>query len=197
MRSFLAITPDEETRFALAALLADVERVAAGESSALRWTRAANVHLTLHFLGDVDAAQEATLRPQLVEPLAIPAFDVTLGELGTFPPARAPRVFWIAVGQGRGELVAVQRELGRRLSVAGFALEDRPFAPHLTLARVRDGAQHRARKVAERLTEVRIPPVRWRIDHVTLYHSDLSGPAPQHDAVQQIALLGSAGERRD
>jgi 2'-5' RNA ligase len=197
MRSFLAVTPDDAARAGLAALLADVERVAAGESSALRWSRAANVHLTLHFLGDVAPAQEAKLRAQLVEPLAIPAFDVTFGQLGTFPPARPPRVFWIALDQGCGEMVAVQRELGRRLSAAGFAPEDRPFTPHLTLARVRDGAQHRAGKVAGRLTEVQIPRVRWRVDHVTLYHSDLSGPAPRYDEVQQIALRGSAGGRRD
>jgi 2'-5' RNA ligase len=188
MRTFLAVTPDAAARAGLAALLADVERVAAGESSALRWSRAENVHLTLHFLGDVDAAQKTKLRAQLVEPVAIPPFDVTLGEFGTFPPSRPPRVFWVALDEGRDEMVAVQRELGGRLRAAGFAPDDRPFAPHLTLARVRDGAQLRARKAAERLTEVRIPRVRWRVDHVTLYHSDLSGPAPRYDAVQQIAL---------
>jgi 2'-5' RNA ligase len=106
-------------------------------------------------------------------------------------------VFWIALDQGRGEMVAVQRELGRRLSAAGFAPEDRPFTPHLTLARVRDGAQHRARKVAERLIAVQIPRVRWRVDHVTLYHSDLSGPAPRYEAAQHVGLRASAGGRRD
>jgi 2'-5' RNA ligase len=188
VRSFLAVTPDDAARAGLAALLADVERLAAGESSALRWSRAANIHLTLHFLGDVDTAREASLRAQLVEPVAIPPFDVTLGEIGTFPPSRPPKVLWVALDEGRDEMVAVHRELGRRLRAAAFAPEDRPFAPHLTLARVRDGAQHRARQVARRLTGIPIARVRWRVDHVTLYHSDLSGPAPRYDAVQQVAL---------
>ena len=135
MRSFLAITPDEAARTGLATLLAGMEHVAASESSALRWSRAANVHLTLHFLGDVDEPREARLRSQLEPPLAVPPFDVTLGQLGTFPPARPPRVFWVSIEDGRDEMTAIHGELGRRLSAAGIAMESRPFSPHLTLAR--------------------------------------------------------------
>jgi RNA 2',3'-cyclic 3'-phosphodiesterase len=197
MRSFLAVSLDDPARSALAELLAGLERVAAGESSALRWSRAANIHLTLHFLGDVDPPREAALRVQLEAPLATPPFDITLGQLGTFPPARPPRVFWAAVDEGRDEMIAIHAELGRRLNAAGIALEGRPFTPHLTLARARDSEQRRARKVAQRLTHVQVPRVRWRVDHVTLYHSDLSGPAPRYDAVQHVSLRGSAGGRRE
>lgn len=197
MRSFLAITPDDAARSGLAELLAGLERVAASESPALRWSRAASIHLTLHFLGDVDETREATLSVQLEEPLATPPFDVTLGQLGTFPPGRPPRVFWVAVDQGRDEMIAIHAELGRRLKTAGLALEGRPFTPHLTLARVRDGELGRARKVTQRLTRVQVPPLRWHVDRVTLYHSDLSGPAPRYDAVKHVPLRGSASGRRE
>jgi hypothetical protein len=56
---------------------------------------------------------------------------------------------------------------------------------------VRDNEQRRARNVARRLTDVEVPRVRWRVDHVTLYHSDLSGPAPRYDAVQHVPVRGS------
>jgi 2'-5' RNA ligase len=197
MRSFLAITPDDEARSALATLLVDVERVAAGESAALRWSRAANVHLTVHFLGNLSEAQTASVRSQLEAALAIAPFDATFGHLGTFPQSRPPKVFWVAIDQGRDEMIAIHAELGRRLKAAGIAVEDRPFTPHVTLARVRDGEQNRARKIAQRLTDLRVPRVRWRVDHVTLYHSDLSGPAPRYEAVQQVPLRGSTGARRD
>jgi 2'-5' RNA ligase len=197
MRSFLAIRPDHAARTGLATLLAGMERVAASESSALRWSRAANVHLTLHFLGDVDEPRETRLRSQLEQPLAVPPFDVTLGRLGTFPPARPPRVFWVSIEDGRDELTAIHGELGRRLNAAGIAIESRPFSPHLTLARVRDNEQRRARNVAQRLTDVQVPRVRWRVDHVTLFHSDLSGPAPRYDAVQHVPVRGSQDWRQE
>src|SRR5262245_53105353 len=191
MRSFLAITPDAVARTGLSDLLAGMERVAASESSALRWSRAANVHLTLHFLGDIDGPHEVRLRSELEPPLAVAPFDVKLGQLGTFPPARPPRVFWVSIDEGRDEMTAIHAELGRRLKAAGVAIESRPFSPHLTLARVRDHEQRRARNLAQRLTDVPVPRVRWRVDHVTLYHSDLSGPAPRYEAVQHVLLRGS------
>ena len=99
--------------------------------------------------------------------------------------------------QGREELVAIHRELGRRLTAAGAAIEERPFTPHLTLARVRDGEQPRARRVAQRLALVPVPAIRWRLNEVTLYHSDLSGAAPRYEAVHHVALRGSPNGRGD
>ncbi len=181
----------------LGKLLGDFERVAADESTALRWSRAGNIHLTLHFLGDLDEARETAVRAQLDEPLATDPFDVTLGELGLFPPSGRPRVFWVAVEHGRRELLAIHAELSRRLVAAGVEIETRPFAPHLTLARVRDGHHQRARRVAERLRRVTVPSIQWPVSKVVLYHSDLSGPAPRYEAVQHVPLRGSPGTLRE
>ena len=106
-------------------------------------------------------------------------------------------MFWVSIEEGRDETTAIHGELARRLNAAGIAIESRPFSPHLTLARVRDNEQRRARNVAHRLTDVQMPRVRWRVDHVTLYHSDLSGPAPRYEAVQQVLLRGSGDPRRE
>ena len=179
------------TRAAFATLLSDLDRVAGNEARSLRPSRAANLHLTLHFLGNLDESREAALRSRLAEPLAAEPFDITLGEAGTFPHARAPRVFWVAVAEGREALTAIYRELGQRLTASGIAPDHRPFAPHLTLARVRDGEQPRARRIAERLPQVRVPAIRWPVTDVTLYHSDLSGPAPRYEAVQHVSLRAS------
>ncbi|HYN05796.1 MAG TPA: RNA 2',3'-cyclic phosphodiesterase [Vicinamibacterales bacterium] len=192
-RSFLAVAPDGDARRALAELLADVEREAAEAGRALRFTKAPNIHLTMHFLGSLDEAREAEVLAQLGETLPAAPFDVALGHLGAFPPAGPPRVFWVAVEQGRDALADIHRQLGRRLTAAGVSIENRPFSPHLTLARVRDGEQHRARRVTERLARLTVAPIRWRVERVTLYHSDLSGPAPRYDAVRDVALRPSPG----
>ena len=179
------------TRAALATLLADLEHVAGNDMRALRPSRAANIHLTLHFLGNLDESRETALRLRLAEPLAAEPFDITLGETGTFPHTGAPRVLWVAVAEGREALTAIHRELGERLATSGITLEGRPFAPHLTLARVRDGEQPRARRIAERLPQLRVPAIRWPVTDVTLYNSDLSGPAPRYEAVQHVSLRAS------
>jgi RNA 2',3'-cyclic 3'-phosphodiesterase len=187
-RSFLAVTPDDAARRGLTSLLAGIEREAQQAAGALRFTQAANIHITLHFLGSLDPAREGELLDRLGETLPTASFEVTLGHLGVFPPQGSPRVFWVAVAQGRDALSDIHRELGRRLTAAGVAVEKRPFSPHLTLARVRDGEQQRARRVAERLANITVPPIGWRVHAVTLYHSDLSGPAPHYDAVRDLAL---------
>jgi RNA 2',3'-cyclic 3'-phosphodiesterase len=106
-------------------------------------------------------------------------------------------VFWVSLEDGRDEMTAIHGELGRRLNAAGIAIESRPFSPHLTLARVRDNEQRRARNVAQRLTDVQVPRIRWRVDQVTLYHSDLSGSAPRYEAVHHVPLRGSSDRRQE
>ena len=155
---------------------------------ALRWTPAANIHLTLHFLGNLDADRQAAVRSRLEDPLATAPFDLSLGDLGTFPASGPPKILWIAVGEGRQELAAIHRELGVRLRASGLPIEDRPFSPHLTLARVRDAERRRVRRLPAELRRVPISRIQWHVGDVTLYFSDLSGPAPKYDAVQRVAL---------
>lgn len=178
-------------------MLAELARVAADDLPSLRVSRASNVHLTIHFLGNLDDDLEAAVTNELPATLDIAPFDIALDGLGTFPNGRAPRVVWVDVDAGRHELMAIHRELGVRLRAAGVALEDRPFTPHLTLARVRDGQERRARRVAERLSEVRVRSVRWHVTAITRFHSDLSGPAPRHVAVQHVALAPTSSAARE
>ena len=182
------MAPDDVARAALGSIPGEIERAAPDAARALRWTPVPNIHLTLHFLGDLDDAQQAAIRSQLNDPVAVAPFDLTLGELGTFPPSGPPRILWIAVHDGRQQLIAIHQELAVRVRAAGLQVEDRPFSPHLTLGRVRDAERQRARRLASGLNRVQIPPVTWHVGDVTLYYSDLSGPAPRYEAVQRVAL---------
>jgi 2'-5' RNA ligase len=196
-RSFIAVEPDAAARAGLETLLTEIVRVAGDDSRALRLSRADNVHLTLQFLGNLDDDLEAAVRARLPAALSIAPFEIALGQLGTFPDARVPRVVWVDCAAGRGELVAVHRELTLCVKDAGVSLDTRPFTPHLTLARVRDGGGRRARRVADRLAQVRVPAIRWRVTAITRFHSDLSGPAPRYDAVQHVALRPPPGAGQD
>ena len=182
------MAPDDASRAKLELLLREIARELPDAAPALRWTPVANIHLTLHFLGNLDPVRQAAVRSRLNDPIATAPFDLTLGDLGTFPPAGSPRILWIAVREGRQELAAIHHELGVRLRAAGATIEDRPFSPHLTLARVRDAERRRVRRLSAELSRVPIPRVQWPVRDVTLYVSDLSGPTPRYDAVQRVAL---------
>lgn len=174
-RLFLAFDIDESVRAATAAWIAALRRAIDPDAAGLRFPRLDALHLTLHFLGDVDTAGADALLSGLAAPLAIPAFDASLGAVGTFPPRGAPRVVWAGLAAGRAQAEAVHAALLPRLEAAGVvpAFEPRGYTPHLTLARLRPTAD-RGRSILRAIAELPPPDARWRVDHVTLYESDLS-----------------------
>jgi 2'-5' RNA ligase len=105
----------------------------------LAWVRADNLHLTLRFLGQLDAAAlEAARHAARAAAAGVPPFRVAIEGLGGFPTARAARVVWAGVGTGHGALVALHAVLEQALAERGIEPEARPFHPHVTLARARD-----------------------------------------------------------
>lgn len=188
MRTFLAITPDEEARRSLAAGQASA-RVALGPAADdWRWTPPANIHLTLHFLGSLRPEQLTRLRRVLEKPIGCPPFDVAAEGLGVFPPRGVPRVLWTGLVRGRQEVIALHRALGERLRAADCSVEPREFHPHLTLARSRGRTIPRRLRQDAALAPGASVRVAWRVSQVELYRSDLSGPVPRYEVVQHVQL---------
>jgi 2'-5' RNA ligase len=106
------------------------------------WVKAANVHLTLKFLGDVEDRLVGAIGASLMTAAAsVEVFDLTIRGLGAFPTLARPRVIWVgASGPGLGALV---ESVERALEPLGFPRETRPFSAHVTLGRVRAGARDR------------------------------------------------------
>jgi 2'-5' RNA ligase len=114
----------------------------------LKWVASERIHLTLKFLGEVPAGRV----PELGDALANVAgghapFSLQLAEGGAFPDAQAPRVLWLGLAGDLHALAALQRDVELALVPLGHPVEERPFRPHLTLARVpgrlpRSGSEH-------------------------------------------------------
>jgi 2'-5' RNA ligase len=104
-----------------------------------------------------------------------PPFEVVVAGLGCFPSASRPRVVWIGIQDQTGWLVRTQQGIEAALARIGFAREDRPFSPHLTLGRLRDGLPPAAaRGVGEALgTERPSQPCGMPVSEVKLYRSEL------------------------
>jgi len=141
MRLFLAVDLDAASAGAVARAAEHLRRHAddrqRGLARTVRWVEPGRLHLTLHFLGEVEDSRLAGLQAVLASPLAAGPARVGLGPWGVFPPAGAARVIWIGVTAGRATLGLAHAELGARLTQAGITPEARPFAPHLTVGRVK------------------------------------------------------------
>ena len=188
MRLFLAIKPDRPAEAQIARQLLQVQEAIGAKASALRWTPAENVHITLHFLGELPTGPAASVRSQIGAELAEAPFEVTLGAVGSFPAAGAARVLWLDIVTGRDALARVHAELGRRLAQVGLALEARALSPHVTIARVPDRERARVGDLSAAIGTVPRAPIAWTADRVVLFRSDLSGPVPRYEALQTITL---------
>jgi 2'-5' RNA ligase len=106
--------------------------------SGVHWVRPAQLHVTLRFLGG-DVPREM-LKPldrelnKVVETFS--AFTVSAQGTGAFPDLKRPRVVWI--GLSSDALIALAARIEASACACGFSPDPRPFAPHLTIGRVRD-----------------------------------------------------------
>ncbi len=151
-RLFFALWPDAQARLALAARGKEVARRCGG-----RPVPAANLHLTLAFLGEVEPSAIPALR-EAAGAGGGEAFELALDRLGAF--ARAG-VAWAGCRVAPPALLALQAGLARRLGEAGFPQEERPFAAHLTLAR----------RIRVPLAPEAMDPVRWPVGAFALVES--------------------------
>ena len=188
MRLFLAVEPDDPGRVSLAATLRQVQAHLGDLAAVLRWNAPDNIHVTLHFLGEVSDDRLPSLLAALGERLPQAPFEIETGGIGTFPPSGIPTVAWIGISAGADRLVGLHAELGRRLTAGGYTVEARRFSPHLTLARVREQRRRDAKGIAQALRDLRIDPIRWQVDRATLFRSHLSSSAPRYEPLQHIAL---------
>ena len=129
MRIFIGIDLDDEIRAKIARFLDGVR----GFAPDARWVQPESLHITLKFIGEQKSEQVDAFSDRLrqVEGSAI---EIRIGGHGFFPTAKAPRVFWIGIQAGP-TLAELATSIDAGVAELGIPREDRPFSPHLTLAR--------------------------------------------------------------
>ena len=100
----------------------------------LTWSSVVDLHITTKFLGNQSPARIAAIERALAC-VTQPPFCIDVRGVGWFPTRGSPHVFWAGVAQSQ-ELSALLRETERKLAPLGIPVEDRPYSPHVTLARV-------------------------------------------------------------
>jgi 2'-5' RNA ligase len=195
MRLFIAADLDDGAREAVSGAVTrlrdDAERDRQGSTRSVAWVEARNLHLTLHFLGEIDEVRLPSLRSVLAPGIDLAPPRVRLGGWGVFPPRGPARVVWLGVHAGSAVLASAHAELGRRLRAVRVATESRPFSPHLTVGRVKIPAGlHWNRLVAARPPG---PVAEWVLAACTLFQSHLSPAGPTYRGLLSIPFVGDSG----
>jgi len=131
MRLFFALDITPEIRSAIATYVDILRRV-----PGVRFMPPESFHVTLKFLGEVrdpDGAKQAAMKIQS------PRFEVAFRDTGFFPNPKSPRVFWAGI-HADDRLPQLASALDASLAQIGFSREERPYHPHLTLARSGSGS---------------------------------------------------------
>jgi 2'-5' RNA ligase len=186
---FIAVELAPDVTAALSAFAALLREAASAAAPAARisWVQPDQLHVTVRFIGEVDETRAGAITAALGSAMSTPAFDMGLVGAGAFPPRGSPRVLWAGIEAAAAEMLAtVEHEVGQRLASCGLEREQRPYRPHVTLARVRDAAGLRTSALLADMDrrEFGVTPV----GAITLFQSRTSPKGATYTALCRTSL---------
>jgi 2'-5' RNA ligase len=140
MRIFIGIDLAPEVRARIERFIEGVQ----GFAPDIRWVRAESLHITLKFIGEQPQERVEAVAESLRQ-IDRSAFEIHVSGYGFFPTAKAPRVFWVGIQAGR-QLAELAKRIDETVAALGIPREERPYSPHLTLARGGSGRSSGAPK---------------------------------------------------
>jgi RNA 2',3'-cyclic 3'-phosphodiesterase len=114
-----------------------------------------------------------------------PSFNLIASGIGAFPNLRNPRVFWVGIKNAAQQLIPLQRQIQQQLEQTGFGKEDKPFSPHLTIGRVRQGS---ARETAEKIKQTEFADEAFIVKEVIIMRSELQPAGSKYTPLAVLKL---------
>lgn len=152
-----------------------------------KWVEEVNFHFTLKFFGEISEAQVLVLENALEAAVGDKKkFDITLRSIGAFPAPTHPRIIWVGVAEGAEKLSALAEDIEKETVSAGLPATDKPFSPHLTLARLNHTARPGLPKVLEKHQDAAFGSM--TVDHLSLIQSVLNVMGPQYTEIKRWSL---------
>jgi 2'-5' RNA ligase len=153
-----------------------------------RYVPAANLHVTMRFLGDTPEELRYAIRDVLAnaaqgtEPLS-----VRFSGLGAFPNIQRARVLWVGFDEATGALLRMQRAIESGLLDLGLDPEDKPFRAHITVARVKSTRNvGDLSRLIETARDAEIGT--FTLDEVALFESRLRDDGPVYRPLERCPL---------
>ena len=188
MRLFIAIPLPSAQREIIAQTQQQVQ--AQIPNRAVRWVAPENVHLTLQFMGEVEAERvsdiEAALRARCAE---FAPLELQLNGAGCFPEARRPRVIWLGLQGDVESLQRLQKSIAQAVAPFHNQHDDKPFAPHLTLGRVKTFDRREAQAIGRAVANAKVEAGQsWMVQSVELIRSELTPRGPIYTTLAKVEL---------
>jgi len=137
------------------------------------WERAAKMHLTLKFLGEITEKQLEKLNLAVINTTnSFQTFAISIENTGAFPPRGVPRVLWLGVNDSTNALTTSQNKLEDECAKTGFKKEMRLFHPHLTLARLR--SPESAKELKEKHESLKFKSASFTVSEIVIMQSELA-----------------------
>jgi 2'-5' RNA ligase len=183
LRTFLAIPLPESLQEAIAALQRDLH----AKIPFVRWTRPENLHLTLHFFGEIsqDYLEKLKVSMLSVRDCHRP-FSVEVRGLGAFPNRSRPRVIWLGLAP-EDQLRQLHESCMKAFLEDGLVTEPGPYSPHLTIGRLK---QQKPDLTTLCNSVARTPTGRLPVDRLVLYESRLHPGGAEHIPLLTVTLDG-------
>ena len=159
--------------------------------SKVRWVRPEGIHLTLKFLGDIPTLQMEAVSEAMGDAARESSpFHLALSTLGAFPNLGRARVLWCGVEGDKGSLSQLQERTETGLEALGYPRESRPFSPHITLCRVREGGRTLNVDLLQRALDECTPRLQdwWLAEDVCLMQTTLMPGGSRYDVVATAKL---------
>ncbi|MFC4100152.1 RNA 2',3'-cyclic phosphodiesterase [Paenibacillus xanthanilyticus] len=159
-----------------------------------KWTHPEDLHITLQFLGNTETDRYEQISRKLAAAAAGSegtALALTVASLGTFGRPASPAILWAGIGgEGAEALHEIQRRVADAMKSIGFAPDNRPFHPHLTVAREYRGEAPMKQDAIERYGAPVDPlgrPFAWEAADIVLYRSHLNRK-PMYEPLTRFSL---------
>jgi 2'-5' RNA ligase len=162
-----------------------------GPGNPVKWVETQNLHLTLKFLGDINADSVESVLANMKEATAGTGnLRLEMSGLGTFPGGPRVRVIWTGLSGDVRKLSTLQERVETGLVLLGFKKETRAFQPHLTIGRVRDKASFSEREDLYRQVErhAATDAIRFSVDSLILVRSTLTRSGPVYTELGRVSL---------
>jgi 2'-5' RNA ligase len=158
-------------------------------SSQFRWVKPGQIHITLRFFGWLTTTQIEELKRRLPAiASAHPSFTLTCSGLGCFPNTRRPRVLWAGLAGDLSQAGALQTSITSATHHLGEPPEDRPFKPHLTLARLKEPDRRQITDLEHAISRGFQIDEPWRVDQFLLMQSHLSPQGSEYEIIATYRL---------
>src|SRR5881396_1128583 len=165
VRSFISIDLDDQQILSRIASILSSLQALGGD---LKPVEGENVHLTLKFLGNVSTSRLAEVKCA-----------------GAFPNLKHMSVIWVGVDEGWTQVEQIYEQVEKLLSGVGFRRENRPFSPHITIARVRSGRKRdEIANFLQHLSDESFGTI--AVDKIRLKQSILSSSGPKYSTLLEI-----------